>query len=220
MTEKMPKIIPAILEETQEKFLDTYSRITKLPGCERIQVDFGDGVFVPHKILPVTEIDALNPAFHWEAHLMIKEPQDFLDYQICGFKTIIIHYEAYKLPTQVRIALQQIKSAGLEPVLCLNPDTDVNIAKEFADDTNHFQIMGVNPGYQGAEFVEETFERIAKLRKLCPNAIISVDGGINETNIKKIAEAGADLIVVGSALTKVTDMGMAWEKLNASLSSS
>ncbi len=101
----MAQIVPAILEQTIEGFADKVSRMVKLPGVERIQVDFADNVFVPNKTLGVSEIDALNPAFHWEAHLMIDEPTDFLDYQICGFKTIVVHFDAYNLPTKLKLAL-------------------------------------------------------------------------------------------------------------------
>jgi len=214
----MPKLVPSILENAKDQFLDKESRETKLPGVERIQVDFGDGVFVPNKILPVTEIDTLNPAFHWEAHLMIKEPEDFLDYQICGFKTIIIHYEAYPSETKLHSALQNIKSMGFEPVICLKADTEIAVLKDFSGEVKHFQLMGVEPGFQGSPFIEQTVDRIKELRELIPNAIIEIDGGINETNIKKVADAGADLIVLGSAITKVSDMLAAWEKLNSVLS--
>ncbi len=210
----MPQIVPSILENTKDKFLDTMSRELKLPGVERLQVDFGDGEFVPNNILPVTEIDPLNPAFQWEAHLMCRQPMEFLDYQICGFKTIIVHYEAYRLPTQLKIALQQIKAQGMEPGICLKIETPVEVLQEFAQDVRHFQLMSINPGFQGTPFLEESYGRIAKLRKICPNAIIEVDGGVNETNIKKVASAGADLLIAGSVITKVPDMAAAWGKLN------
>ena len=119
----MAQIVPAILENTKEQFLDKISRVVKLPGVERIQVDFGDGEFVPNKILSVSEIDALNPAFHWEAHLMIKEPQDFLDYEISGFKTILVHYEAYQSEADLKSALSVIKKSGLKAGLAINPPT-------------------------------------------------------------------------------------------------
>jgi len=213
----MPTIIPAILEETDRGYFEKVSRVIKIPGVERIQVDFGDGKFIPTKLLDVMEIDSLNPAFVWEAHLMVKEPKDFLDYQICGFNKIIVHFEAYKLSTQLKIALQTIKSHGMEPCICINPGTSIDVLKEFEDEIKHFQIMGVHPGKQGQEFLEEMLYKIADFRKLCPNAIIEVDGGVNETNIKAIANAGADLIVAGSAVVKMADMAMAYEKLAAEM---
>ena len=73
----MAVIVPAILEETTDGFLDKVSEIVKIPQVECIQVDFGDGKFVPHTTLNVLDINPLNPAFTWEAHLMVEEPVDF-----------------------------------------------------------------------------------------------------------------------------------------------
>ena len=213
----MATIVPAILETTKEGFLDKLSRVQKIPGVQKVQIDFADGEFVPHTILPIEEIDSLNPAFSWEAHLMVKNPSDFLDYKIAGFSSIIIHYEAFDLPTKLRLALRQITKDGLEPILCLNPETSISSAVDFLDVVNHFQIMGVHPGFQGADFLPGTIDRVAELRKMCPNAIINVDGGIEESNIKQVALAGADFIVVGSALLKAPDIHVAYEKLKMAL---
>ena len=213
----MAKLVPSILETTKEGFLATYAKETKLPGVDRIQVDFGDGIFVPNKMLPVTEMDALNPAFHWEAHLMVKEPKDFLDYKICGFKTIVIHFEAFSSSVDIVKAMHDIKELGLEPALCVSPDTEVKVLGGFADYTTHFQLMSVYPGYQGTPFVEKTYDRIKELRKLIPNAIIEIDGGVGLTNVKKIADAGADMMILGSSITKAPDMLQAYEAIQGEL---
>ena len=213
----MPQLVPSILETTKEAFQNIYHQETKLSGVERIQIDFGDGVFVPNKILSVEEIDALNPAFYWEAHLMIKEPSDFLDYKICGFKTVIIHYEAFNDKAGLLKAIEQIKSQGMEPAICVSPDTEISALKDFTDVIKHFQIMSVYPGYQGTPFVEKTYQRIAELRGILPNAIIEVDGGVSAGNIKQLISAGADLLILGSAITKAPNMAEAWEKLNAEI---
>ncbi len=216
----MALIVPSILETTKEGFLATYAKEVKLPGVSRIQVDFGDGVFVPNQILDIKEIDVLSPAIHWEAHLMVEEPVDFLDYQICGFKTIIVHYEAYKTPESLRQALSSIKAVGLEPALCLKNETPVAVAIEFSSITNHFQLMSVKPGFQGTPFLENTYERIKELRGLLPNAIIEVDGGINAGNVKQLANAGADLLILGSSITKVPNMQESFEKIQNELNKS
>lgn len=211
----MAKIIPSILESSKDRFLDIYSRETKLSGVDRIQIDFGDGVFVPHTMLPVSEMDVLNPAFVWEAHLMIHQPGDFLDYKICGFRTIIIHYEAFSGGAALAEAIAAIMHQGMEPSLCIKPQTPVSVLKIFEDRVKHFQIMGVDPGFQGRPLLPESIARVTELRRLCPNAIISLDGGVNETNIHDVVATGADFVVVGSALTKVEDMNAAWDKLQA-----
>lgn len=209
----MAQIVPAILENSKEQFLDKMSRIIKLPGVERIQVDFGDGVFIPNKILPITEIDTLNPAFHWEAHLMVKEPKEFLDYQICGFQTLLVHYEAFASIADLKAALAAIKSLGLKRGVVINPATKVRVLKEFAGLADQFLIMGVNPGFQGQAFIEATIGRVKELRRLLPNAIIEVDGGVSAQNARQLAEAGTDLLVVGSALVKAPNIPEAYKAL-------
>lgn len=213
----MPQIVPAILEKTKEGFMDRVQSVVKLPGLERIQVDFGDGSFIDNKLLPPSEMDTLNPAFHWEAHLMVREPKDFLDYQICGFKTLVVHYEAYKSEADLNSSLSKIKELGFKTGVALNPETSVKVLKDVAAD--QYLIMSVVPGKQGKAFITSTPQKIAQLRALLPHAIIEVDGGINETNIKQLAQAGADLICVGSALVKAEDMAGAYEKLMMAMSS-
>lgn len=216
----MPLLVPSILETSKEGFLATYAKEIKLPGVARIQVDFGDGIFVPNRILDVKEMDVLSPAIHWEAHLMIESPDDFLDYQICGFKTIIVHYEAYKSPEDLRQALASIKEVGLEPALCLKNETPVQRAVEFSSLANHFQLMSVKPGFQGTPFLENTYNRVKELRSLLPNAIIEVDGGVNINNVKQLAAAGADLLILGSSITKAPNMQEAFEKMQNELNKS
>src|SRR6266404_720497 len=207
----MSQIIPAILEHTKEGFLDKVSRVVKLPGLERIQVDFGDGIFIGNKLLSAADMDTLNPAFEWEAHLMIKDPKDFLDYQICGFKTLIIHYEAFPSPGDVSQALSDIKKMGFKTAVAINPETPVEVLINVEAD--QYLIMSVVPGKQGQAFISLTLDRIRQLRQQKPHAIIEVDGGINETNIKALKQAGADLICVGSALVKADDVSKTYEKL-------
>lgn len=215
----MAKIIPAILENTKDAFEAQLSRVVKIPGVERVQVDFADGIFVPNTTLPVTEIDVLTPTIHFEAHLMAQAPKDFLDYQICGFKTIIIHLEAYKFDAEIFQAIAFIKDQGMEAALCINPETPVGNLLKFAAEVKRLQLMSIHPGHQGTEFLESTYKRVEELRKLAPNAIIQVDGGLNETNIKQVAEAGADLLVVGSALIKYKDINQAYQWLYSRLTS-
>ncbi|MCL5008754.1 MAG: hypothetical protein M1400_00230 [Patescibacteria group bacterium] len=209
----MAQIVPAILEKTKEGFVDKLARLTKLPGVERIQVDFGDGIFVPNAMLPVTEMEVLNPAFHFEAHLMVSEPKDFFDYQLSGFKTILVHYEAFPSAAELRQSLANIKAAGLKPGICLKNETPVTVLQEFYPEVEQFQQLGIVPGFQGQAFLEDTYERVAQLRKLLPNAIIEVDGGVSAANAGRLAKSGADLLIAGSALLKALDLQAAYEQL-------
>ena len=196
----------------KKDFFDKLARVTKLPGVNRIQVDFGDGVFVPNQMLPVSEIEVLSPAFHFEAHLMMQAPQDFFDYQLSGFKTVIVHFEAFANAAALHQAVSQIKTAGLRPGICLNNETPVEVLEEFYPDVEQFQLMGIVPGFQGQPFFENTFERVAELKKRLPNAIIEVDGGVSLQNAKRLIESGADLLIAGSALLKAPDIQIAYKQ--------
>ena len=165
-------------------------------------------------MLEVNDIPSLNPAVEWEAHLMISRPENFLDYKICGFNTIIIHFEAFEDKAEIQSAVSEIKSLGLRPALCLKLETPVSIVKEFKDEVKHFQLMSINPGFQGTPFFKETYERVKQLRQLIPDAIIEVDGGIGLANAKMILDSGANLIILGGAITKAPNMLEAYEKIS------
>jgi len=211
----MAIIVPAILEKTKEDFNQRMSRVVKLPNLERIQVDFGDGKYIENKLLEAAEIDPLNPSFHWEAHLMVKEPQDFLDFQICGFKTIILHYEAFSPSSELKKSFKKLKEMGFKTGLAINPSTEVEVVKGLQVD--QILVMCVVPGKQGQDLIPLTIDKVKNLRRLVPRAIIEVDGGINETNIKTLKNAGADLICAGSALVKAPNMLEAWDRLHEAM---
>src|SRR6185295_12520054 len=127
------------------------------------------------------------------------------------FKTLIVHYEAYASTDALVAALAEIKKMGFKTGIAINPDTSINVLKDISAD--QYLIMGVVPGKQGQSFIADTINRVAELRKLLPNAIIEVDGGINMGNIKQVAQAGTDLIVAGSAIVGQGNASENFEKL-------
>jgi ribulose-phosphate 3-epimerase len=196
----MTLIVPAILEATKEGFAARAERFERLPDVERIQVDFCDGEFVPYESVAISDVDILNPAISWEAHLMVMEPVDFFDYQMAGFGTVIVHVEAFPNLDSIIPALKQIKSYGLKAGLALNIETPVRRVQDYVDYVDQFTLMSVHPGRQGQQFLPEALERVSELRSMVPDAVIEVDGGINEHNARSIADVGADMLAVGSAL--------------------
>src|SRR3989338_234693 len=193
----MAIIVPSILESTAEGFSNTCSRVTRVAGVERIHIDFCDGIFVPNTTIKVGDIDILNPAYTWEAHLMLSEPTEFFDYSMLGFKVVIVHCEAYKTVESLLTAVRAIKQQGLKPGVAIKPGTDVSVLRK-VDETEFFQVMGVEPGFQGAVMVDSTPSRVATLRNTIPHAIIEVDGGVKLINVKQLSNSGADLLNVGS----------------------
>ena len=193
-------IIPAILEKTSQGFAERVKQIKQLPDIERIQVDFADGQFVDNTTLAVGEIEKLDKKYDWEAHLMVHEPHNFADYQAAGFKTIIVHYESFASEAQLEAALLSIDQLGMTPAIAINPETLVSVLRYDTDTISRFTILGVHPGKQGQPFIPNTAERVAELRSIAPDATIEVDGAVKADNAKELIDAGANDLVVGSAL--------------------
>lgn len=196
----MAIIVPAILEADKEKLESKLFAASRISGVTTLQIDFCDGNFVEGKSVPIKEVDVLNPAFTWEAHLMVQEPVDFLDYQMVGFKRLIVHYESFSSEKQLEEAIDQITKLGMEVVIAINPETPVSNLRYFTDTIKQFTLLSVNPGKQGNPFIEQSVERVKELRAIAPHAIIEVDGGVNVTHAPVLSEAGADMLAVGSAL--------------------
>lgn len=202
----MPTIVPAILTEDIHGFNAKLASLLKIHDLSRIQVDFCDSNFVSNHSVPISDFDLLNPSFVWEAHLMIRDPKDFLDYKLTGFSTIIIHYEAFASEQALEQAVEAITALGLAVGIAINPETEVSVLRYFVDTIKHFTLLSVHPGKQGGQFLLESLQRLESLRKLAPDAIIEVDGGIKTTNASSLANAGADLLVVGSALFETENL--------------
>ncbi len=196
----MAIIVPAILETDREKLDAKIFALSRISGVEILQVDFCDGEFVEGKSLPIKELDVLNPAFAWEAHLMMREPVDFLDYQMVGFNRLIVHYESFTSEAHMKEALEQISQLGMEAAVAINPETPVSVLRSFTDTVKHFTLLSVHPGKQGNPFLPESIERIQELRALTPHGILEVDGGITAAHATSLVQAGADMLAVGSAL--------------------
>lgn len=213
----MSSIVPAILEQTIEEFDNKNFIIERISGVERIHIDFTDGKFVSSTSLPAGSLDVLNPAFHYEAHVMASQPTDFIDYQMAGFKTVVVHYEAFTSEEQVDLAATEISKLGMTPAIAINPETPVSVLRYFGDTINHFLVMSVNPGVQGNPFLPESADRVSELRELLPHVTIEVDGGINSSNAHSLITAGADLLVVGSAIVKANDPAASFAEIENSL---
>jgi ribulose-phosphate 3-epimerase len=126
-----------------------------------------------------------------------------------------VHYEAYPSVHELNYILPKIKALGFKVGVAISPETPVEVLKDVVAD--QYLIMSVVPGKQGQAFISTSPNKIKELRSLLPHAIIEVDGGVNETNIKILKEAGADLICVGSSLVKAQDVNLEYAKLLAAI---
>jgi ribulose-phosphate 3-epimerase len=167
-------------------------------------VDVMDGVFVPNisfgfPVLKAVRKYAKKPL---DVHLMIVNPEKYIqEFAKEGAAIITVHYEAC---THLHRIIQMIKDAGCKASVALNPHTSVSLLKDVLADLDMVLIMSVNPGFGGQQFIAQSLNKIAELRKMAneinPTLIIEVDGGVSISNTANLIEAGANAFVAGNAI--------------------
>ena len=171
-----------------------------------VHIDIMDGVFVPNisfgfpVLAPVAKLSD-KPL---DVHLMIVQPEKFIpEVKALGAHVMNVHYEA--CPHLHRV-IQQIREAGMQPAVTINPGTPVSLLQDIIKDVYMVLIMSVNPGFGGQKFIEHSVEKVRELKDLIERtgskALIEVDGGVNLTTAARLIEAGADVLVAGSAIFK------------------
>ncbi len=169
-------------------------------------LDVMDGVFVPNISfgMPVVQAIAKHAKKTLDVHLMIVDPDRYIQtFADLGATNLTVHYEAC---THLHRTLQAIKAAGMKAGVALNPHTAVHLLEDCIENIDLVCIMSVNPGFGGQSFIENTYKKVRELKALITanNAatLIEIDGGVNANNAKKLADAGADVLVAGSFVFK------------------
>ena len=175
-------------------------------GAPYIHLDIMDGTFVPSISFGMPLIESLRSCTNktFDVHMMVEEPGRYVDdMKKAGADLICVHQEAC---THLDRTINQIKEAGLMTGVALNPATPVSTLSCILDQVDMILIMSVNPGFGGQKFIPYTLGKIRELRYLCNEkglaTRIQVDGGISPANVRDVIEAGADVIVAGSAVFK------------------
>jgi ribulose-phosphate 3-epimerase len=188
-------------------------------GADLIHVDIMDGHFVPNLTIgpPVVQSISRVAKVPLDVHLMIEEPDRYLEAFVrAGAAMISVHVEA--LPHLHR-TIQAIQQLGAKAGVALNPSTPVVALEEIAGDIDHVLVMSVNPGFGGQTFIPRSESKIKAVRALLDRqgnaAPIEVDGGIDRTNAARIVEAGAAILVAGSAIFGASDPERATRELRA-----
>lgn len=196
-------LVPSILSADFTRLGEQVRQVEEA-GAQRIQIDIMDGHFVPNLTMGPMIVEAVRrcTSLPLEAHLMITNPQDFIEiFAKAGADVIIVHQE---VAPHLHRVIQQIKRAGKKAAVALNPSTPVFLLDDVLSLLDMVLIMTVNPGFGGQDFIEETLPKLSRLRNTLKErnltCDIEVDGGIHEATVPKVVQAGANLLVAGSAV--------------------
>jgi len=196
-------IAPSILS-TDFTRLGEAVQAVEAAGVDRVQIDVMDGRYVPNITFGTMAVSSLRPLTRLtlEIHLMVTPPEDFIeDFARAGADTIIVHQES--TPHLHRV-IQHIHALGKKAGVALNPSTPAAVISEVLASLQLVLVMTVNPGFGGQEFIPETLSKIRQVRKsitqLGLDCEVEVDGGINAETAALVTEAGANILVAGSAV--------------------
>ncbi|MEA1964272.1 MAG: ribulose-phosphate 3-epimerase [Candidatus Aerophobetes bacterium] len=209
------RIAPSVLAVDFSCLYEEIKRVEK--EVDLLHFDIMDGHFVPNITFGPQMVASLREkiSLPFEVHLMVDNPQEWIDpFEQAGSDTIIFHLETSSHPHRL---ITFIKEKGIRVGIALNPSTSLENLKDILPQLDMVLLMTVNPGFGGQTFLPEVLPKIGDLRQICRERKlffnIEVDGGINQWTAAKAVEAGADILVVGTAVFDLPNPQEAVRKL-------
>jgi ribulose-phosphate 3-epimerase len=216
----MIKIAPSILSADFSKLADEIKEV-EAGGADYIHIDVMDGHFVPNITIGPLIVEAIRPVttLPLDVHLMIENPDQCIpSLAKAGADIISVHVEAC---THLHRTIQLIKQQGIKAGVVLNPATPIDHVKHILEDIDLILLMTVNPGFGGQEFIQSVVPKIEQISQMIDNRGLSieieVDGGINEDTARLCVNAGANVLVAGSAIYNQMDRKAAIEAIKKTL---
>jgi ribulose-phosphate 3-epimerase len=203
MLMKKPIIAPSVLS-ANFAHLQADLEMLHNSDAEFIHIDVMDGVFVPNISFGLPVIRAIRPFTNktFDVHLMIVNPDNYIDaFSNAGADILTVHYEA---STHLHRSIQRIHAADMKAGVAVNPHTSVHLLEDTIADIDLICLMSVNPGFGGQQFIENTYEKVSRLKELIlkknAKTLIEIDGGVTLENAVKLIEHGADVLVAGNTV--------------------
>lgn len=212
------RIAPSILSADFARLADEIARVER-GGADLLHIDVMDGHFVPNLTVGPPIVEALRKVtkLPLDVHLMMTNPDAFVaEFAEAGADYLTVHVETCP---HLHRTVQSIKERGVKAGVSVNPATPIGLLEEIARDADLILIMSVNPGFGGQQFIPSSLQKVAQARQLIDRvespAALEVDGGVKPDNAGQIIQAGADILVSGSAIFSANDYGTVIAALRA-----